>query len=359
MNEQLRALKKYLLEFYSATEWPCLLAQIEDWSRTRPLEGLRVLDNTPLFRNTLAKHLALLAAGAQLTVSAEPVIAGDAQALARAQALGVRVCLLAQLEAEQAAGQPLDLILDCAGQYASLHPLYGFVELTRSGVSRFEGCSCPVMVADAGRIKLMETALGTGDGFVRAMAQLGYDSLAGKSLVLVGCGKVGRGILTEVLARGMSVTVVDIAQKELPEGVDSIALDDRVALQSAAEAAFCVVTVTGVADALAGRLDMAALAASPALLVNMGVEDEYGAGMPDARVLAGKMALNFILDEPTLMRYMETTMALHNECALELLAGRVPQGCVEPPSELEQRLLELTRVGGCLTEAQWTMVMGT
>ena len=47
---------------YASNEYPVLLNQYEVWANTRPLAGLRVLDATPVFENTLAKHAALLAA---------------------------------------------------------------------------------------------------------------------------------------------------------------------------------------------------------------------------------------------------------------------------------------------------------
>ena len=55
-----------------------------------------------------------------------------------------------------------DLILDCAGVFAEWIPTYGFVELTRSGVPRYAHSAKPVYIADSGRIKRIETMLGTG-----------------------------------------------------------------------------------------------------------------------------------------------------------------------------------------------------
>lgn len=59
---------------YASNEYPVLLHQYGTWKSTRPLAGLRILDATPVFENTLAKHAVLLAAGAELTVGIDDVM---------------------------------------------------------------------------------------------------------------------------------------------------------------------------------------------------------------------------------------------------------------------------------------------
>ena len=58
----------------------------------------------------------------------------------------------------------------------------------------------------------------------------------------------------------------------------------------------------------------------------MGVEDEWGPAVPPDKVLNGKEPLNFILDEPTLLRYIDPTMALHNYAAVQLMQGGTVPG---------------------------------
>lgn len=353
MNDSLRALQSELLTFYPAEQWPCLMKQAEQWSQSRPLEGLRVLDNTPLFRNTLAKFLALLAAGAELYVLDRALQYGDIVAVRRAVELGIKCISLEELQEMERAGSCMDLVLDCNGEAACLHPRFGFVELTRSGVARFVDSPKPVLVADAGRIKLLETALGTSDGFFRAMAQLGYSDWAGRSLVVVGCGKVGLGVVVKARALGMSVTAVDLKSCELlPADVEFLLMDERDAVQTAMESAWCVVMVTGHASALEGRIDLARLCASHAMLANLGADDEFGDLVPTARLLGRRETMNFILDDPTSMPYIETTMALHNTCAIELLRASYAAGCHQPNAQWESDLLDIVRAEGCLPASE-------
>lgn len=344
MNAQVANLKAYLLQHYAAEEWPTLLEQTESWSESRPLEGLTILDATPIFHNTLAKHLALLAAGAELLLPNKPALC-DPEALRVAESFGIR-------RAEKGRAD-FDIILDCAGQFNRLHPRLGFCELTRSGVARLERVHHPVFVVDSGRIKRIETQLGTGNGFFRALEKLGHTDMAGKSLVVVGYGKVGRGVVNYALERRMRVTVADIrdVREEIPEGVRYVGMDDSEALTAAITRSWCTVTCSGKINALRRRIDASAVHNSPALLANLGVEDEFGSDIAPARVLNRKAPLNFILEEPTAMCFIETTMALHNACALELLTADLPHHLMPPPSDVEERLLHIAATRGQIGSA--------
>ena len=213
----------------------------------------------------------------------------------------------------------------------------------------------PVFIADAGRIKRIETCLGTGESFYRAMAQLGFKDWTGKNLVIFGSGKVGTGLITYAHQLGARISVVTepstiSARLKTLTDVTWIAFNDKAAVEKAVAAAHAVVTATGVAGAATYAADARAYTESRALLANMGVEDEYGPGVPASRVLEGKRPLNFILTEPTLMKYIDATMALHNAGALWLTGHPEARGVIDPPAELEAAILADTRAGGLLGE---------
>ena len=125
--------------------------------------------------------------------------------------------------------------------------------------------------------------------------------------------------------------------------------------------------VTGVKSALDRPQVVDALLASGAVLANMGVEDEYGPGVPANRVLAEKKPLNFILEEPTHLKYIDASLALHaalgellvNEarCSDALAGCQDARGPMDPPSELEQRILSMTMQDG-LIGAEIAEMMG-
>lgn len=338
MNANAERIRDYLLNFYQAEEWPCLLHQAKEWSATQPLKGLRILDGTPIYRNTLGKYMALMAAGAELYVPTTPGMPFDSAVHALLPEFGIRMA--------DRTCREFDIILDCAGQFRRLHPVLGFAELTRSGVERLHHVHHPVIVADSGRIKHIETTHGTGDAFFRAMAQLGHTQVAGRNILVIGYGKVGLGIVTYALRNGMRVTVSDIrdVREDLPAEVSFIPMEQTEALQAAALQSWCIVTTTGKLNAVRKKISVPAIINSPVLLANMGVEDEYGPDMPAARVLNNKQPLNFILQDPTAMPFIEATMALHNACATELLTCDLPHRLFPPPPDVEERILQVSNI---------------
>ena len=362
---------------YDVSEYPALAHYEQEWAETRPFAGLRVLAATPVFRNTLVQYRALLAGGAELSVGiatgsdAGAEMPCDAGVVDLLQESGILVLNLKDVLDAESRGQGFDLILDCAGQFSACHPRFGFVELTRSGVQFYEKCEKPVYVADSGIVKRIETSLGTGEGYVRALAQLGYGSdFVGKKFVVFGSGKVGQGIVLQLLRLAAIITVVtDTSRGANPfleaNGVPITDCRDIDAVASLVRDADFVVTATGVKGAL-DRTELAeALNESRAVLANMGVEDEYGPGVPCARVLAKKKPLNFILEEPTHLKYIDASLALHAALGELLVREYSDDSCqnknagpMDPPTELEQRILSLTMEDGLIGQEISEMLGG-
>lgn len=382
-----------LNDAYEKREYPALSAFFAEWSGTRPFRALRVLVATPVFRNTLLEYRALIAGGADLVVGVAggmPCDPGIVEVLRGngIPVIGLQEALEMEARCAESGDCAFDLILDCAGQFSACHPRFGFVELTRSGVQFYEKCEHPVYVADSGIVKRIETCLGTGEGYVRALAQLGYDfcldsdgSLdagrgtldsgtdgapsGGKKFIVFGSGKVGQGIVLQLLRSGADVHVVtDCSRGANPfldaNGVPVTDCNDLDAVASLVRGADFVVTATGVKGALDRPQIVEALLASGAVLANMGVEDEYGPNVPASRVLAEKKPLNFILEEPTHLKYIDASLALHaalGELLVREATANKNAGPQDPPSELEQRILSMTMQDG-LIGAEIAEMMG-
>ena len=261
---------------------------------------------------------------------------------------GIAVISPEEALALEASGRGFDLVLDCAGQFACLSPKFGFVELTRSGVHFYEGSAKPVYVADSGLVKRIETSLGTGEGYVRALRQLGYGpDFSDKKFVVFGSGKVGTGIVLQLLRSGAAVDVVTDTSFGVnvfldANGVPVTDCKDAGAVAALVRAADFVVTATGVKGALDCPPVVEALLASEAVLANMGVEDEYGESVPSARVLAEKKPLNFILEEPTHLKYIDASLALHAALGELLVRETANIALMEPPEDLERKILMTT-----------------
>lgn len=354
-------------EAYEPREYPALALLSDQWVQLRPFWGCKVLVATPIFRNTLVEYRALLAGGADLYVG---YAVGDSSASMPCDKKIVE--LLKEKDVPVITDQDIksgkvaddfDLILDCAGQFAFCHPKKGFVELTRSGVQFYADSEHPVYVADSGIVKRIETVLGTGDGYFRALESLGHTEFEGKSLVVFGSGKVGCGIALHGVRRGMNVcTVTNTRNSDSNSNFSNVLMNNAVRIEDymddemvtkAISSADFVVTATGLKSALTWPAVSAILANTKAVVANMGVEDEFGEFVPKTRVLNEKQPLNFILDEPTHLKYIDTSLALH-----AALGERLLQDCAEnaqpfkgvqnPPSEIEQRLLVTTIQNGAI-----------
>lgn len=345
----LKPIEELLRHTYQESEYPALKEQMQHWSKESPLDGIQLLDATPVYRNTLLKYLALIAAGVQLTVGISRVMAHDPDIVRLLTVCAIPVC-----EAESCNGERVfDLILDCAGSFSHLIPRIGYVELTHSGIDSFQNNQRPVFFADGGKIKRIETCLGTGESYFRAMQQLGYKEWEGRKLILFGCGKVGSGILFQAHGRGMKIIVVsdtDCLRPDIKDyATEVIDYRDLPRIIKSLQGAYAVVTATGIRNALS-NIPAEILTGCGALLANMGVEDEFGPHVTPEFVLNNKQTLNFILEEPTRLRYIDATMALHNAGAVYLKEQHFPPAYrfLLPPETIETEILSVTRQKGLL-----------
>jgi adenosylhomocysteinase len=267
-----------------------------------------------------------------------------------------------------------DLILDCAGQFSFCHPKRGFVELTRSGVQFFEKSELPVYVADSGIVKRIETVLGTGDGYFRALEKLGYADFEGKNLVVFGSGKVGCGIALQGVQRGMNVRTVtdklnsgagtDFCDVLTRNNVQIVDFRDETSVSVAIGSADYLVTATGKKNVLSESAVASLLSNDRLIVANMGVEDELGKGVSADRALNAKAPLNFVLEEPTHLKYIDASLALHAALGEQLLAdfrnikeGELPfSGPQDPPMELEQRLILTSMQNGVIGDEIYNLL---
>lgn len=323
-------LEAFIRQSYPETAYPSLLAQCKKFRETQALAGCKILDATPVFRNTLVKYYALLSAGAHLTVSVGKDIPCDPDIVKILPDFGISM---------EIKNQFFDAVADCAGRHRNIQSRHGYVELTRSGLEYYGDCPQPVISADTGLIKTFETVLGTGDGFVRAMRQLGYTDVAGKNILIFGGGKVGLGIKYQLDKLGAKTAVADI--RFLTENISGhtyINANESDTVRKYIRNAWCIVAATGLSGALAQWAGE--FAASPALIANMGVEDEFSEALPETRVLNNKRPVNFILDEPTQLRCIDPVMALSNYSLASLIHGKLSGGKgIYPPRPADENLV--------------------
>lgn len=340
---------------YSTKEYPALFHQAELWKKTKPFEGLTILDATPVFRNTLVKHLTLTQGGAKLIVGISDIMPYDKKILNLLTEQGIRIVKAEDVDNIKDYIQPkVDIILDCAASFIKWKAECGYVELTRSGLDYYTQSNKRVYLADSGRIKQIETCLGTGESYFRAMASLGYTQWKDKNIVIFGSGKVGRGLAIYAHKNHTNITIVtdpSTVTQDVRAICDNIIdFKDKQKVNEAIKNAYAIVTATGVPSAVENSCDVEILLQSSALLANMGVEDEFGDSIPDERVIENKKPINFILEEPTHLKYIDATMALHNEGANYLINNADFQGVVIPDSQTENTLLQISAEKGLISE---------
>ncbi|MCF0223473.1 MAG: adenosylhomocysteinase [Fibrobacter sp.] len=348
---------------YVPSEYPALGLLTEEWKKTRPFDGCKIIVATPIFRNTTLEYRALLAGGAELFVG-KGAMPCDSAIIDILKQNSIPVIEPEDIR-QGKVYDDFDLILDCAGQFSFCAPHIGFVELTRSGVPFFNDSPFPVYVADSGIIKRIETTLGTGDGYFRALMQMGFQDFEGKKLVVFGSGKVGCGIALQGVQYNMHVTTItsmrnshspnDFVQVLANNGVDVIDFCDGMA-EAAVEQADFLVTATGIKSVLSPAIQKILLEHPTIIAANMGVEDELGEQIPPCRVLANKQTLNFILEEPTHLKYIDASLALHAalgerllQDAANVVVGLPFTGIKDPPYEIEQKLLSTTIQNGLIS----------
>lgn len=202
----------------------------------------------------MAKYPALTAAGANLVVGISDPMPYDRTVVAWLTEAGIPVIHAnAPKEQNREALPDIDIILDCAASFIEWKAKAGYVELTRSGVDAYTRSGKTVFMADSGNIKKIETCLGTGENYFRAMQQLGYDKWHNKRIVIFGSGKVGTGIAVYAKKRGAAITLVTNPGTVMPFLRNSISriidFKDRAAVENAVKEAYVVVTATGMPGA--------------------------------------------------------------------------------------------------------------
>lgn len=341
-----KQLLNYILQHYLVAEFPALYAQILEWEKSKPLQGLRILDATPIFRNTIAKYAALVSAGAKLYISKTPTIPYDANIVKLLKDFDINLADDSQKD------KGFDIVLDCAATNINVKSKFGYVELTKTGAHIYKKSNKTVFLADESIIKSIETALGTGDGFVRAIESLNLcDNIQNKKFVVFGCGKVGSGIVLCLLKKNCKVYAVDDTSRvKIPDGAIAVDMNCPNDINFALKDAWCAVSASGIKNAHSGKFDLKELAESKTIIVNMGVEDEFGKDIPDDRVLAKKQPLNFILQEPTRLRYIDPTLALHNFGAIPLINGKLNAGLNLVQKSDEDRILKCVKDNGLIKD---------
>ena len=89
---------------------------------------------------------------------------------------------------------------------------------------------------------------------------------------------------------------------------------------------------------------------SDTLIVNIGVEDEFGGLIDKKRILNNNQPINFILDEPTHLKFIDPTMALHNAGIKVLYESQSEEKFIIPSDFLNDFYLNIVRRDGIINK---------
>ncbi len=314
--------------------------QLEHFQINKPLKGIKILQNIPLTFETLKKVEVLASSGAELTITNVSIIPPEMKAKKVLEDAGIHV----ELDHDNIKNN-YDIILDCSAEFlGKITPRIGTVELTRTGALKYrdsKDLAYPVIDIDFSRTKKIETVLGTSEGFFRAFKELtSLNDLSEKPFTIFGFGKVGQGITRRLLDAKAIVTIVEIdpSRISLAEtmGCKTINGNSVQEVNECAKNSFAIITATGRNNIISEKYDVSAFIGK--ILANMGGGDEFGENIPKVAALADKAPINFAIDKPTLMKYIDPIFYFHNLSAEILTHFDLHSGVTTIPSFLDHQI---------------------
>lgn len=304
---------------------------IDKLSKEKPYQGLNVFYNAHLTLSSLLQIEALVVSGANVTVTCSPGLKCDPQVAAILNEANLPIT-----DYNSIGHANCDIGLDCCGGLLAIaSSKYGMIELTQTGVNKYNQYkpNYPVISIDDTEVKLLETLLGTGDGFVRGFHRLANTGLLGKNFVVVGYGKVGQGVVKSLLPFTKNITIIDRDIRNINNVHSTTAvydINDTSNVVKALQEAFCIVTATGEQHIMSKYFERDMIGAK--YLANMGSEDEWGDKFTADEVLYNKMPINFCLDYPTQLLFLDPIFYSQIVAIDELLNNSLQPGICHVPS---------------------------
>lgn len=328
-------------EMINQKEAVFLKEQRKYFEMTKPLKGLRILHNIPLSLETVCKIHSLKLAGAEViaTWPSNIIPTHFAKAKEILELAGV-----ACLERKDIQGE-FDFHLDCGAQLLDLpSPKIGCVELTGTGSQIYRSqntLNYPVLSIDDSQTKALETFFGTADACVRALIEVFHLDLESKEVLLIGFGRVGRGVAYGLDKKKASINVIDMRSDSIKQAQDwgyTCALSNSKESLDLIEKAQIVITASGVENLISNHYDVEHF--KDKILANVGAEDEFGPLFTSEQVLNHKQPVNFALKESTAMRYLDPSLYLHSYGCEILLNGSFKAGYHPLPKNVDHTVLE-------------------
>jgi adenosylhomocysteinase len=334
---------------YTTAEMPFLSELRNKVIKNKPYQGLKILHNIPLTIEAVLKIETLILGGAEVTASCITLLDPNPDAIKILQNANVDVQIEHLFQGEY------DFHLDCCAELlAAPNPRIGAIELTQTGSELYKNAnpSYPAMSIDDSDLKLLETIFGTGDGFVRALKATDNWDLYDKKFTIFGYGKVGRGIAHSLMKLTDRIMVIDIDDGAMhaakKRGIKYIDGTDINKVKKEIQDSDFIVTASGIKGILTNFYHLKKSDCGNSILANMGAYDEFGDNFTESEILFNKKPLNFSIQEPTTMKYLDPILYAHNIAIDLILTKKMTSGYHSFPNYLAKEILE--KWGSCHKE---------
>jgi len=333
-------------------EKSCTQSVLREWKDSPPLFQEKILINCHLTTATLLLVELFLFSGAEIKITCTSGLVCHESIKELLFNLGI---YLPPTEISSLGSDYFDAVIDCGAYLAnSLQPQKAFIELTHVEASQYKNINCSVVSVDNSFIKHLETTYGTGDGFVRAIDQLYTQNghhYQNKTYMVFGYGKVGKGICSCLHSTGVNkrnIIIVEINEEHIiaaqAQGFSAYSLhqDKEKIIKLLENSIHCAVTATGVENSISLFFEPSAFA-NVEYLANMGTYDEWGEAFSEDVILNHKSPLNFILDYPTKIMYLDPIFALLACATLDTIKQRPQETSLlaQPKLETQKKILDI------------------
>jgi adenosylhomocysteinase len=321
-----------------------LKKQWDEFNRIKPFKGLKILSNLHLTKATICKLAPLMVSGAKLKVTATKDLVKNKEVITYFSQEGIYV------DPKKIQEDQYDIVLDCgASLIEKIHPTLGFIELTKSvDLEKYKKNTFNYINIDKTKLKEIENFYGTGDGFLRALLEQNLE-INNKGFLIFGYGKVGQGILQALYPFTRSISIVEIDEDKIKDarkkGIEAFNIRDYQKIKDRLKNTFLSVTATGEKGFISTYFKKEDF--KGVYKANMGTYDEWGHLFSKQEVMGNKNPLNFILSEPTKMKFLDPIFYAHNAAIKFLLHkdGLLTKGEIDfPVSEVEKILSEWIKI---------------
>ncbi|MCE7735677.1 MAG: hypothetical protein GPJ54_12415 [Candidatus Heimdallarchaeota archaeon] len=322
---------------------------IEEYRKTKPFEDVNIAVAHVLVPNTLPMIVAMIFGGANITVTNCCPPTQDDFVIRFLNKIGCNVDL------ELKSANNYDYAIDCGGYFANSLPKIGSVEVTRSGIHKYneiidksKNFNIQILSADDSKCKLIETFIGNPIAVLRGIeifVNPNIDEyLKEKSVVIMGFGKIGSG-LARLFRKYTGVLVLDINPRVLEKaealGFETYLItDDTERNSSAVQNYQILMSATGFPNVITTNFIKSKLKFD--LCLNIGAVDEFGDDYNEKEVFMSKdKPFNFNLNPPTDNLYIDPILAAHVDGLRYLIENKFSPGMHNLPESVDNRIIKL------------------